>query len=697
MNFYFTFRDGFPVFFVGLEMMTSQLPFPIQSKSELNDSENVRDKINIENKRRLKGDLCVSGTIIYDKLFELMAWNEVQPSESELFRLQFWFEDSTAFKHLITVHDIKAVAPDSHVSLFLVPYDMQKHDILKSEEQRCLIKAVPDTSCRLIVVCVGPNLKHEKTKGAIMTYFKYLLDWLEPVTCSTEIPAWIRFLGHSHIKEARKKSKTSSPLPLLTGASSPLQAAASSVRASTSSSGVATVLSSHIASLAAQTAPESTMLVSSEGADVEKEDVSGINLLVEMPYDTSLAAQTPPESTMLVSSKGVDVEKEDVSESNLLVEMPYDTSLAAQTPPESTTLVSSKWVDVEKQDVSGSNLLVEMPYDTDLKSGCHQIRKEWNALRPTENCAELIHGILKAVVKLKQKGLINGYLDDSSNYKLSFSKEFDKGILRNVVNVYFVHRKEEIDIDRNSHEWDMKSVIRMVFDVILEGVTLPRIWQSLYNLIDEIVDETAYSLLDADYKNRHLLAIQDYYCCWNWKDRVSLYDRFWSVLKWGSKTSDELRPVVRWIVRDLNRRILRQQNRWHCDIPLDSPWRRLFDAQNIGDTAYQQLRYIRTLVLHYKELNADGTKRYFKEDETIDDNDEYVELLVCEFFYPFVDSCCLAQPFCPETNLLLLNFLVDENMESAIRIVDLKGVNKISAKLSGRTIFQAPEQVSHPK
>ncbi|KAL6578981.1 hypothetical protein OROMI_009197 [Orobanche minor] len=113
-------------------------------------------------------------------------------------------------------------------------------------------------------VCVGPNLKNEKTK------------------------AWIRFLGHSHIKEARKKSKTSPPLPLPIGASSPLQVAASSVGASTSSSGVATVLSSHVASLAAQTPPEPTMLVSSKGVDVEKEDVSGSNLLVEMPYDTDL-------------------------------------------------------------------------------------------------------------------------------------------------------------------------------------------------------------------------------------------------------------------------------------------------------------------------------------------------------------------------------------------------------------------------
>ncbi|KAL6578980.1 hypothetical protein OROMI_009196 [Orobanche minor] len=53
--------------------MTSQLPFAIQLKSELNDSENVRDKINIENKRRSKGDICVSGPIRYDMLFELMS------------------------------------------------------------------------------------------------------------------------------------------------------------------------------------------------------------------------------------------------------------------------------------------------------------------------------------------------------------------------------------------------------------------------------------------------------------------------------------------------------------------------------------------------------------------------------------------------------------------------------------------------
>ncbi|KAK1395119.1 zinc finger SWIM domain-containing protein 7 [Heracleum sosnowskyi] len=35
-----------------------------------------------------------------------------------------------------------------------------------------------------------------------------------------------------------------------------------------------------------------------------------------------------------------------------------------------------------------------------------------------------------------------------------------------------------------------------------------------------------------------------------------------------------------------------------------------------------------------------------------------------------------------------LNFLFGKNMESAARIVDLKGVKKISGELSGRTIFQ---------
>ncbi|KAK1390666.1 hypothetical protein POM88_018844 [Heracleum sosnowskyi] len=119
--------------------------------------------------------------------------------------------------------------------------------------------------------------------------------WLSCVLCwfgDDDVPTIVaRFAGRS---VSPKKSKTSSPLPLSTGASSPFQAAASSVGASTSFLEVATVLSSHVTSLAAQTPPESTMLVSLKEADVEKEDVSRSNLLVEMSYDTSLAVQIPP-------------------------------------------------------------------------------------------------------------------------------------------------------------------------------------------------------------------------------------------------------------------------------------------------------------------------------------------------------------------------------------------------------------------
>ncbi|XP_017228070.1 uncharacterized protein LOC108203586 [Daucus carota subsp. sativus] len=39
-------------------------------------------------------------------------------------------------------------------------------------------------------------------------------------------------------------------------------------------------------------------------------------------------------------------------------------------------------------------------------------------------------------------------------------------------------------------------------------------------------------------------------------------------------------------------------------------------------------------------------------------------------------------------HLEILHFLFGKNLESAARIVDLKGVKKISGQLSGRTVFQ---------
>lgn len=61
---------------------------------------------------------------------------------------------------------------------------MQKHDILKSEEQRCLIKAVPDTSCRLIVVylCVCK---------LICVFAKYIYAKFNVIACLGL--CWIKF------------------------------------------------------------------------------------------------------------------------------------------------------------------------------------------------------------------------------------------------------------------------------------------------------------------------------------------------------------------------------------------------------------------------------------------------------------------------------------------------------------------------
>lgn len=294
--------------------------------------------------------------------------------------------------------------------------------------------------------------------------------------------------------------------------------------------------------------------------------------------------------------------------------------------------------------------------DSRMRNYTSSIRN-WDARRPTRECTEVIHGIVAALCDMKIKGIVHGNLDNIDNYRLLFDKVVNNGVPKRIVIVKFVNHVEEDKSDSmgKTDDSDIMQVMDVIFKKILGGDNLPRLWKSLYDKMNEL--GTQFRTMSKKQISSKLVIIEDHFCFWEWTEVVALYNRLWSTYFFirNAETLDgKITPEtkadqfyydqVNHAIRSLDNKYKLKKVRWYDAIPKNSPWENFSRAQGYGTSAQQQLRFIRALRLHYSEkTGSDEHLKYFEDGgETESTHDRYVELLVCECFFEFLEHCFMA-------------------------------------------------------
>ncbi|KAL6536784.1 hypothetical protein OROMI_026365 [Orobanche minor] len=257
---------------------------------------------------------------------------------------------------------------------------------------------------------------------------------------------------------------------------------------------------------------------------------------------------------------------------------------------------------------------------------------------------------------MKIKGSVHGHLNNLDNYRLSFDRVVNKGIGRKVVTVHFVNplKEEESDSkEKTTADRDMMQVMDVIFQQILGGVVLPRVWQSLYNMMHELATENLnlYRTMCKEEISSKVGKLKDHFSFWDWTDTIALYNRLWSMFHFimnEDNVDGEITPEieadlnyylqVHHVIKSFNALYMKESSSWYDVIPKDSPWERFLRANGYGRSALLQLRYVQSLLQHYSEkVCGSQALKYFKMHEiTESTHDQYVEMVVCECFFPFL-------------------------------------------------------------
>lgn len=571
-------------------------------------SEELSRVINDENNRRK--NFCGQISEDFDLLemwadFEKKIQRVEEDTMSIVFRLEFQMI-SKSNHFLITLNDLKKPIKEYQVIVFYIPHAIQKgNEILKRENHRFLTELISPSSsiCRFLVVCPGEGVE-EKSAPEVKNLLGKVLWVLTPLRFrGTSHNTVVQVLTKKRLKPAIKAMKRHSSLSSPPSFPTPLSP----------------VASSSTPQIDKETFPTTS------GPPHHPE-------LYQSPPDSSHAAET-------VSS----------------VEEPKETSFqrAFGSYVQQTSCECSLKMWMSRTEIRWSKLLEKWNDPDSRKMNKTSSIPNWDARRPTKECIEVIHGIVDALVDMKFKGFVHGNLDDLDNYRLSFGCE------KKVVTVHFVNSLEEkFDSEGNTADHDVMQVMEVIFQKILGGVALPRVWQSLYDKMSELATEDLYTTMRNEEFFFRLVKIKDHFSFWDWTETVAFYNRLWSTLHFVLNYVEEedtseivaefmaderLYDQARYVINSLNHNYGMDSSNWYDVIPKDSPWERFLRANGYGRSAYHQLRYIRCLLQHFGEkVRGHKALKYIKADEITEATcPRYVEMVVCESFFPFLESCFL--------------------------------------------------------